>query len=316
MESIIEKIDTSLLLQELTSEVYVRPTNNVGNEIYIFNGNNCPHLMNELGRLREITFREAGGGTGKSIDVDEFDLGPFAYEQLIVWNPTDKEIVGGYRFKKCIDALDSAGNYHLSTIEIFNYTEKLKQSYFPTTIELGRSFVQPKYQPSAENRKGLFSLDNLWDGLGALVVMYPEMQFFFGKVTMYTDFNKTARDYILSFMHSYFPDTEKLITIPNELQITNDCSEFIASLKGKNYKDGHQILNQTVRSLGENIPPLFNSYMNLSPTMKTFGTAVNDHFGYVEETGIMVTIADIYPSKKDRHVNSYLSYLASKNIKA
>ncbi|MFN5252122.1 MAG: GNAT family N-acetyltransferase [Bacteroidota bacterium] len=315
MEPVIGKVDTSLLLSELgKQDIFIRPTNNVGNEIYIFNGNTSPNLMLELGRLREETFRAAGGGTGKPTDVDEFDLGPYAYEQLIVWNPEDQEIVGGYRFKRCIEARDPEGVFHLSTREIFDYSGKLCTDYFPYTIELGRSFVQPKYQPSAENRKGLFSLDNLWDGLGALVVMYPDMKYFFGKVTMYTDFNIAARDHILAFMHCYFPDSEHLVLIPNELSISTDCSAMLAEIKDKPYKEGHHILNQLVRKLGENIPPLFNSYMNLSPSMKTFGTAVNDHFGYVEETGIMVKIEDIYPSKKDRHISSYLNYLESRNL--
>lgn len=316
MEPIIEKVATQLLLDELTDKFFIRPTNNVGNEIYIFNGDQCPNLMRELARLRELTFRAAGGGTGASLDRDEFDTGPFAYDQLIVWNPQDREIVGGYRYKVCRDAKDANGNFHLSTKEIFSYSEKLKQEYFPYTIELGRSFVQPKYQPSSENRKGLFSLDNLWDGLGALVVMYPEMRYFFGKVTMYTNFNPIARDHILAFLHHYFPDKENLVIIPNELEVSTDCSEMLKEIDGKPYKEGHAILNQLVRHLGENIPPLMNSYMNLSPTMKTFGTAVNDHFGYVEETGIMVSISDIYPSKKDRHINSYLQYLESKNLNA
>lgn len=303
-------------MEELAQDIFIRPTNNVGNEIYIFNGNQCPNLMRELGRLREISFRTAGGGTGAPLDVDEFDTGKYAYNQLIVWNPADLEIVGGYRFKLCHEACDDLGNYHLSTKEIFEYSEKLKRDYFPYTIELGRSFVQPPYQPSAENRKGLFSLDNLWDGLGALVVMYPEMKYFFGKVTMYTNFNTEARDHILNFMHHYFPDPEKLITITNELVPVTDCSQMLAEINGAGYKEGHAILNHKVRSLNENIPPLFNSYMNLSPTMKTFGTAINDHFGYVEETGIMVTIADIYPSKKDRHINSYKQYLENKSINA
>lgn len=316
MEPLIEKVDTNLLLAELTADIFVRPTNNVGNEIYIFNGDQCPNLMRELGRLREISFRTAGGGTGKSTDIDEFDTGEFAYNQLIVWNPVDKEIVGGYRYKLCREARDANGDYHLSTKEIFTYSDKIKNDYFPYTIELGRSFVQPQYQPSAENRKGLFSLDNLWDGLGALVVMYPEMKYFFGKVTMYTNFNVVARDHILKFIEYYFPDTENLISVSHNLEIKSDCSAMLAEIKGKPYKEGHAILNQLVRQMGENIPPLFNSYMNLSPTMKSFGTAVNDHFGYVEESGILVTIADIYTSKKDRHISSYLDYLKSKNINA
>ena len=312
MQAVISKIDRALLKAELTPERYIRPTNNIENEIYIFDGNSSPNLMAEVGRLREISFREAGGGTGKPADVDEYDTGMYAYKQLIVWNPEDEEIIGGYRFALCSEAKDDKENYHLSTSEIFVYSDKLKKEYFPYTIELGRSFVQPIYQPSLDNRKGLFSLDNLWDGLGALTVLYPHIKYFFGKVTNYQQFSKEARDHILSFMHFFFPENEQLMQIPNPLVMETDCSDFISKIKGLNFKDAHLVLNKTVRSLGEYIPPLFNNYMNLSPTMRTFGTAVNGHFGNVEETGIMVTIADIYPSKKDRHINSYIEYLKTK----
>jgi len=303
MEPIIDKIERDLIKRELTPARFVRVTNSGNNEIYIFKGNEAPSLMQELGRLREISFRKAGGGTGKAVDIDEFDLGKYSYSQLIVWNPIDEDIIGGYRFIITRDARDENGFYHLSTSEIVKFSDKLKNDFFPYTIELGRSFVQPKYQPSAENRKGLFSLDNLWDGLGALIVLNPEMKYFFGKVTMYTHFNKLARDYILAFMKYYFPDNDQLIVIPNELIPANDTAEFINKIQGLPYKEGHHVLNKLVRELGENIPPLVNSYMNLSPTMRTFGTAINDHFGYVEETGIMITIPDIYPSKKERHIN-------------
>lgn len=313
MHPIIDPIDKAILKSELTSDIFVRPTNNVGNHIYIFNGNNKPNLLREVGRLREISFRQAGGGTGKSFDLDEFDTGDFAYQQLIVWNPTDEAIVGGYRFILCKDAQDAQGEYHLSTTEIFNFSEKLKKEYFPKTIELGRSFVQPDYQPSAENRKGLFSLDNLWDGLGALVIDNPDMNYFFGKITMYTDFNAEARDYILKFMHTVFPDTEKLATPTNPIHTQFEHTDFTNEIIGLSYKEAHQILNLKVRALGENIPPLFNSYMNLSPTMRTFGTAVNHHFGEVEETGIMVTISDIYDNKKDRHIQSYINWKNQQN---
>ncbi|MFM8995768.1 MAG: GNAT family N-acetyltransferase [Bacteroidota bacterium] len=312
-ENIIDPIDPSILLQELTPDIFVRPTNNTSNEIYIFKGDDKPNLMNEVARLREVTFRAAGGGTGKSLDIDEFDNGPFAYSQLIVWDPTEKAIVGGYRVVLCKDTKDADGTFHLSTSEIFSFSDKLKNHFFPVAIELGRSFVQPDFQPSAGSRKGLFSLDNLWDGLGALVAMYPEMKYFFGKITMYTDFNREARDTILRFMQHFFPDPDHLVTIDTPVKLEFDCEEFLNNLKELDYKEGHKLLNTKVRELGENIPPLFNNYMNLSPTMRTFGTCINDHFGNVEETGIMVTIDDIYPQKKDRYVIPYLEYLASKS---
>ena len=312
-ENIIDPIDRETLKRELTQDIFIRPTNNASNEIYIFKGDEKPNLMKEVGRLREVSFRAAGGGTGKPLDVDEFDSGPYSYSQLIVWDPSENAIVGGYRVVLCKDTQDTEGNFHLSTTEIFQFSERLKRDYFPYAIELGRSFVQPEFQPSVGSRKGLFSLDNLWDGLGALVVMHPEMKYFFGKITMYTDFNREARDTILRFMHHYFPDPDGLAIVDSPVVLEYECKDFMEKLQGLDYKDGHKLLNTTVRDLGENIPPLFNNYMNLSPTMRTFGTTTNSHFGDVEETGIMVTIQDIYDQKKDRYVLPYLEYLKSKN---
>jgi len=305
MEEIIPKIPREALLAELTRERYVRKTNNGDNEIYIITHHNSPNVMMEIGRLREITFRHAGGGTGKSYDIDEFDTSEHPYQQLIVWNPADQEIVGAYRFILCRDAEYHNGQVMLATTELFHFSEKFYKEYLPTTIELGRSFIQPPYQPSEQFRKGLFSLDNLWDGLGAIIVDNPDMKYFFGKVTMYTDFNIEARDYILAFMQHYFPDNENLVRPLHKVELKTDVAAFIKELNGHNYKEGHAILNKKVRALGENIPPLVNAYMNLSSTMKTFGTAINPTFGDVEETGLIVTIPDIYESKKERHVNSY-----------
>lgn len=306
MESIIEPVIKEALLDELNKTRYVRKTNNGQNEIYIITHHNSPNVMLEIARLRELTFRHAGGGTGKQIDIDEFDTSTHPYQQLLVWNPADKEIVGAYRFILCKDAEYTKGKVHLATTELFDFSPQFYKDYLPYTIELGRSFIQPAYQPSEQFRKGLFSLDNLWDGLGAIVLDNPSQKHFYGKVTMYTDFNVQARDYILSFMNHYFPDPEKLVTPIHSISIKTDVTNFLNELKDLNYKDGHALLNKNVRTLGENIPPLVNAYMNLSPTMKSFGTAINPTFGGVEETGILVTINDVYESKKERHFTSYL----------
>lgn len=305
MNPIIEPVSREALKAELNHDRFVRTTNNGSNRIFILNHHNSPNVMLEIGRLRELTFRAAGGGTGDEIDIDENDTCEKPYEQLIVWNEEDQEIVGGYRFIKCIDAIGSDGSINLSTAHLFNYSDKFIQDYMPKTIELGRSWVQPQYQPSATNRKGLFSLDNLWDGLGAITVDNPDIEYYFGKVTMYTHYNTEARDMLLYFMRYYFPDPDKLVWPIQSITTQHPDSKFEHLFKGLDYKEGHKVLNQHVRALGENIPPLINSYMNLSPTMRTFGTAINDLFGDVEETGIMVTIKDIYDSKKDRHILTY-----------
>jgi hypothetical protein len=303
MEEVIAPVDKILLKTELSKERFVRNTRKGENEIYIVNQQNAPNVLQEIGRLREVTFRASGGGTGMSVDLDEYDVSEHCYQQLIVWSPEDEEIVGGYRFIKCSDAIDKeTKEIHLSTTHYFDFTERFISDYLPYTIELGRSWVQPNFQPTVNPRKGLFALDNIWDGLGALVVFNPEIRYFFGKVTMYPTYNTASRDFLLHFMHHYFPDNEKLMKPFYPLVQNYDKTYVEEQLKGLDFKDGFKVLNSAVREHGEFIPPLVNIYMNLSPTMKTFGTAVNPEFGNVEETAILVTIADIYPDKKERHM--------------
>ena len=302
MKEIIDPIDKSVLKVELNAERFLRTTRKGGNEIYRINCHNAPNVLQEIGRLRELTFRTSGGGTGEEVDLDEHDFGPYAYEQLIVWSPEDEEIIGGYRYLVCAEAQDQDGNYHLSTTHYFEFSTAFKEKYLPNTIELGRSWVQPNYQPTVNPKKGLFALDNIWDGLGALIRFYPSTKYFFGKVTMYPDYDTSSRDFLLFFLQHFFPDSEQLIKAYHPLQIGN-TSAYAALIEGKEYKDAFKELNSFVRERGTFIPPLMNIYMNLSATMKTFDTAVNPDFGNVEETGILVTIADIYPDKKERHLD-------------
>ncbi len=306
MQEIITPVDRSFIKRELTQEAFIRYTNNGNNEIYLINYHNAPYTVKEIGRLRELTFRAAGGGTGLELDLDDNDIGADAYDQLIAWNPEDEEIIAGYRLIKCRDVgVNGHGDINLSTAHYFHFSPKFIAEYLPYTIELGRSFVQPKYQPGKDNRKGLFSLDNLWDGLGAVVKLNPDVKYLFGKVTMYPHYNREARDLLIYFMHYYFPDNDRLVWPIQPLEYAGDASRFRALFEGLEYKDGYKVLNSRVRALGENIPPLINTYMNLSSTMKTFGTAQNNEFGTVEETGIMITIDDIFESKKERHISTY-----------
>ncbi|HNT70284.1 MAG TPA: GNAT family N-acyltransferase [Bacteroidales bacterium] len=307
MEDIIKPIDRELLKKELTIDKYIRKTNYNKNEIYIFTADQCPNLMLEVGRLREMAFRDAGAGTGKKVDIDEFDVGDIKYKQLIVWDPKNEEIIGGYRFILLKDVLNFYnGELHLATSHMFDFSDLFIKKYATQTIELGRSFVQPKYQPQKDQRKGIFSLDNLWDGLGALTIDYPDIKYFFGKVTLYLNFDQLARDAIVFFMHKHFPDNDKLITPKMPRPYSNDISIFEQLFSSDSYEENYKKLLTFVKSRGEAIPPLVNAYMSLSRTMKTFGISLNPLFGPVEEIGILVTIDDVYPSKIKRHVDSYL----------
>ena len=306
METIIPPVDKSILEKELTKELYVRDTNNGNNQIYVFVHDQAPNVMRELGRLREMTFREAGGGTGKSMDIDSYDTSGSPFRQLIVWNPEDKEIVGGYRFILGNDvSMDKDGQPISATSKLFKFSNQFIKEYWPVTVELGRSFVQPIYQPTINLRKGMYSLDNLWDGLGAIVIDHSEIKYLFGKITMYPDYDTFARDLILYFMKIYFPDDEDLVIPRKPLQLETRDKVLKSIFTGANYDENYRILTQKVRSLKENIPPLVNAYMNLSGSMKVFGTSINPAFGYVEETAIIITIADIYDYKKDRHISTY-----------
>lgn len=307
MEDIIAPIDKEVLKSELTEDKRLRFTNKSNNEIYIVTWKNAPNVLKEIGRLREIAFRAAGGGTGKSMDLDEYDLMENPYQQLIVWDPEAEEILGGYRYLLGDEVeFDADGKPLLATAHMFNFSEKFLKDYLPTTIELGRSFVTLEYQSTRAGSKGLFALDNLWDGLGALTVVMPQVKYFFGKMTMYPSYNRFGRDMILYFLKKHFNDKDKLITPMQPLLIETDEKVLEKLFCYDTFKEDYKVLNTEVHKLGYNIPPLVNAYMSLSPTMRMFGTAINDGFGDVEETGILIAVDEILEEKRVRHIESYL----------
>jgi len=314
MKDIIAPVPRELIEAELTPEKFQRKTNKSDNEIYIFTAHDSPNIMREIGRLRELTFRAAGGGVGEEVDIDHYDITEdHPYKQLIVWDPARKDILGGYRYIHCAGLpRDKNGEVPLATSHLFKFSDEFIDDYLPNVIELGRSFVQPEYQSSKAGSKALFALDNLWDGLGALIIDHPEIKYFFGKVTMYTHYNQSARNVILHFFHKYFPDPDHLVMPKKPMPYSPDTERYNAMFDGKDYDEAYKILSQEVRSLGENIPPLINAYMSLTPSMRTFGTVISDEFGDVEETGILLDIDDMYDAKIDRHISTYLEELADK----
>jgi len=307
-KDIIAPIDKELLEAELTKDKLLRTTNKSNNEIYIITAHDSPNVMREIGRLREIAFRYYGGGTGEEVDIDEFDTMEDAYRQLVVWSPEEKMILGGYRFLCGSDvSFDKDGKPLLATSHLFNFSEKFIKDYLPYTVELGRSFVTLEYQNTRSGAaKGLFVLDNLWDGLGALSVVDPTLKYYFGKVTMYNTYNENARDMLLYFLSLHFSDKENLITPIFPLKTNSDMEQLKEMFPHQDFKENYKILNHEVRKFGINVPPLVNAYMSLSPQMRVFGTAVNHEFGEVEETGILIAINEILEDKKKRHIETYI----------
>ncbi len=306
-QRIIDPVDTALIEAELTDERFLRDTHKAGNKIYVVDAHCAPNTMREIGRLREIAFRLAGGGTGKECDIDEFDTMDPPCRQLIVWEPESKLILGGYRFICGRDIkVDDNGRPRIATSHMFNFSERFMKDYLPYTLELGRSFVRPEYQSSRAGAKAIYVLDNLWDGLGSLTVVYPDIKYLFGKVTMYPSYMEKCRDMILYFMNKHFPDNEHLVTPITALQTNCDVADMERLFTGADFKADYKILNGEVHKYGLSIPPLVNAYMSLSPTMKMFGTAINDEFGNVEESGILLAVSEILEEKKRRHIETFI----------
>lgn len=313
MEKIIDPVSVSLLKAELTPDKKLCNTNKAGNEIYVIDAFDAPNVLREVGRLREISFREAGGSSGLSMDLDEFDTMENPYKQIVIWDPDSEAIIGGYRYILGPDVkIRPDGQPHLATSHMFHFSEIFIKDYLPHVIELGRSFVTPAYQSSKAGAKAIFALDNLWDGIGAVMMQHPNIVYFFGKMTMYPSYDQSCRDLILHFLWKHFGDEEELVRPYKPEMPRADGRLLDLILKDDEFKQDYRNLKEAVRRLGTSIPPLVNTYMNSSPTMKMFGTAVNDEFSDVEETGILVCFNEMYADKRDRHTEPYLRHMLTK----
>ncbi len=303
MKEIIQPVDVLLIKRELTQNCFVRKTTNGSNEIYVVDAINQPNTMREIGRLREISFRDAGGGTGEQFDIDEEDLSETGYKQLIVWNPIEEDIIGGYRYVVINPEIEQ----HFSMKKYFDLKPEFLKDYLPYTMELGRSFIQPKYQSRAGGVKAIYALDNLWDGLGAVVAQNPNLKYLIGKVTMYTKICSELIDMLYTLLIKYFPIDNEIIKPKKELEYIFDKNQYSHYFEGMDYQTAMRTVAKRAKELGENYPPLFAAYANLSQTMKVFGTVVNPDFGDVLETGIMITIKDVNSDKYTRYVESYFA---------
>lgn len=311
MEPIINPVERSLLLRELTPERKLRDTARAGNELFIFNAHQAPALMREVGRLREESFRAAGGCSGRSMDIDRYDTMANPYRQLIVWDPESLEIVGGYRFLPGSEVhFNEDGTPVLATAELFDFSEEFLEKYLPATLELGRSFVSPGYQSSAINTKSIFALDNLWDGLATIMMLNPYLSFYFGKVTIHPGYDRKAASLIMHFLQKHYVDRNNLAR-PKKPVEPAECE---AVLRGESAEEDYLILKRAISKLGFKIPPLFNSYINLASTMTYFGfSECHDLIGAIEG-GMMINFGDIYPDKKERHLKAFFEGKVNANL--
>lgn len=314
MEKVLDPVSPDLLKAELTPDKKLCDTNKAGNEIYVVDGIDAPNVLLEIGRLREISFRDSGGGTGLSVDLDEFDTTrDRPYKQIVVWDPDASAIIGGYRYILGPDVkMQEDGQPHVTSSHMFRYSDKFIRDYLPRMMELGRSFVRPEYQSSKAGAKAIFALDNLWDGIAAVILQHPNIMYLIGKMTIYPTFDRSCRELIQHFLWKHFPDPDELVRPKFPVMPETDGRLLDLILRDEDFKPDYRNLKDAIRRLGSNIPPLVNSYMNISPTMKMLGTGINDEFFDAYETGILICFDEIYEDKRERHREPYFRHLAEK----
>lgn len=314
MEKIIDPVSVDLLKAELTPDKKLCNTNKADNEIYVVDGLDSPNVLLEIGRLREIAFRDSGGGTGLSVDLDEFDTTQDRpYKQIIIWDPDASAIIGGYRFILGPDVqMQEDGQPHITSSHMFRYSEEFIRDYLPHVMELGRSFVAPEYQSSKAGAKAIFTLDNLWDGIAAVILQHPGIMYLLGKMTIYPSYDKSCRELIQHFLWKHFPDPDELARPKRPVEEETDGRLLDLILKDSDFKADYRNLKDAIRKLGTGIPPLVNSYMNTSPTLRMLGTGINDEFFDAYDTGILVCYDEMYAEKRDRHKEPYYRHLAEK----
>jgi len=305
MKPIIAPVETEILLHELEGHL-LRPSNKAGNLIYDITAHECPNVMREIGRLREISYRAGGGGTGEELDIDEMDTMPRPYHQLIVWDPEHQQIIGGYRYLFGHEAEIRNGQPFITSAHLFHYSERFIRDYLPNTIEFGRAFVQPMYQQREMGVKALFALDNIWDGIGAVLFNHPEIRYMIGKVTIYPGYNEQARELIYAYLDRYHKGEQGLFE-PYHPLLSQPLTH--SPFEGEDKQENYHILQRAVREQGTVIPPIFTAYLNLTNDLQFFGNAINDEFGDVLESGIMVEVDTVYPEKKERYITSYANWL-------
>jgi hypothetical protein len=310
MKQIIPPVETALLLSELEGHL-LRPSNKAGNLIYDITSHECPNVMREIARLREISYRDGGGATGNEMDIDEMDTMARPYHQLIVWDPDNQRITGGYRYLLGSEAEIRDGQPFITSAHLFHYSERFIRDYLPQTIEFGRAFVQPDYQKREMGVKALFALDNIWDGIGAIVYQHPELRWMIGKVTIYPDYNARARELIYAYLHRYHRGEEGLFAPYQPLPI-HPRPAGADPFQGDDKQENYHILQRAVREQGAVIPPMFSAYLNLTNDLYFFGNAVNDELANVYETGIMVDLETVYEEKKQRYITPYVEWLQNK----
>lgn len=284
--------ERSELKKELKNGTLLGKTSD-GKSIFVYESEKENCVIKEIGRLREISFRSVGEGSGKKRDIDGYD---FYYKHLIIWDDEALEIAGAYRLGLCREIIEDFEIEGLYTSTLFTFDKKFEY-YFDHGIELGRSFVQPKYWNSR-------ALDYLWQGIGAYVNRYPEIRFLFGSVSLSDTFNEKAKGLLIHFYKHYFGASETLVKhkVPysSSLNMEKHCKEIFA---GNDYRADMRKLKEELGFMGYAVPTLFKQYSELCEEegVKFLDFGYDKDFNNCIDGFIITDLTLLKESKKKRY---------------
>ena len=266
-----------------------------GKKIYLFNYQSDSAVMQEIGRLREITFRQVGEGTGKKCDLDRYDRD---YRHLILWDEQELEIAGAYRLGEVKHLFSTEGSRGIYSQELFDYDAERMAPFFEQGIELGRSFVSPKYW-------GKRSLDYLWYGIGAYLKRYPEIRYLFGPVSLSNTYPEFAKALIVSFYQHYLNDPAKLAKARVPYQIDTELKLRVdQTISGLDFDDDFKSMRIQLAHMNVSVPTLYKQYSDLCEDggVRFIDFNVDANFGNCIDGLVMVDLQALKPAKYKRYL--------------
>lgn len=293
---IIPPVDKALLREEFARATEWPEASHGAIKLYCIDVG-FPAILREIGRLREIAFRSGGGGTGEVLDLDRFDTDPYyRFRQLVVWDSEEEAIAGGYRFVYGYDVhLNGQGQPDIPSAHIFRFSENFIRDGLPRTMELSRSFIAAQYQRKLDAaRKSIFILDCLFKGICIASRMgnTPDV---FGKVTFYPDYPADAFALLTAAMEKHCYGGEDIA--PVQAYTVPPSTETAQILTHDDFRSDFRALAATLLKRGQYLPPILKSYINLTTTLKYYGSALNDEFGNVVEMGLRLHMPDLNPDR-------------------
>lgn len=292
-ETIAHPVDRKMLKSTLKKSQLLGQTQD-GKKIYLYDFEQDSPVMHEIGRLRELTFRTVEEGTGTSIDLDSYDT---RYRHLVLWDEEELEIVGAYRLGECKNLTREKGKDNLYTSTLFNLKPEIAP-YLPYSIELGRSFVQPRYW-------GKRSLDYLWFGIGAYVAQHPEIKYLFGPVSLSDAYPQNAKELIIGFYQQQLGSGQDLAEAKRPVTLSKNNQKIAEEMLSGDYKESFKKLNTLLDLDGVKVPTLFKQYAEVTDDKgcRFIDFSIDPNFNACIDALIMVELDKLKPKKRDRYLN-------------